>query len=95
MKRRRLLAGRSLVVIETDCRDVAQKVDGQQATYLGRFHLKDFPVPRSRCRKSRVPLSANPVFELADGTRLWGIQCWWYRAPATQRRSVGDNGGSL
>ena len=85
--RRRMIAGQTSVVIETDCRDVVQKVDGQRATYLGRFHLKDFPVPRRRWRKSRVPLCANPVFELADGARIWGIQCWWYRAPATPRGS--------
>lgn len=87
-KRNRLLKGKSQVVIVEDCRNVEQKANGQVATFLGRYRLKYYPETRMRYRGPRE-LLACPVFLLPDGTKIWGLECWWRRVESTNQ-PVGD-----
>lgn len=68
------------MTILEDCRimPVKQMVTGQKATFLGRSLLGSYPKMK-RYRGSHDVL-ATPVFRLTDGTKIWGIECWWERA---------------
>ncbi len=77
--KKRMLAGKTLVTITDDCRlkPTGPSATGQTALFLGRFMLGKYPKTR-RYRGCRGEL-ANPVFQLSDGTKIWGIECWWKR----------------
>lgn len=69
---RRIRPG-EVVVIVKDCRE-GEPATGQEATYEGRFFLdteKRYVGPREHLFR------VNPRFKLADGTHIWGIECWW------------------
>lgn len=57
--------GDEVRVIE-DCREESTAT-GQTGTYEGRF-----PIPSS---EDRYP--DNPRIRLADGSMIWGAECWW------------------
>jgi hypothetical protein len=71
-KLRRIRPG-ELAIIGKDCRE-GKDVSNQEAVYEGRFFLnteKRYTGPREHF------LGVNPRFKLADGSRIWGIECWW------------------
>ena len=50
------------ILIVKDCRD--DVATGEIAIYEGKFRYSDF-APH------------NPRFRLDDGSKIWGIECWW------------------
>lgn len=81
--KKRMLAGVTEVIIVNDrraetLRSGVYHEGGQKALYLGRFRLDKFP-KMQRYQGPRGWLS-NPVFRLADGSLIWGLECFWKRA---------------
>ena len=60
------------ILIVGDCREeLTATATGEIAIYEGHFHYSDF-APN------------NPRFRLDDGSKIWGIECWWIKESETR-----------
>jgi hypothetical protein len=76
-KHRKVRRGDHVQVIK-DCRKKVPSANGLEAVYEGNYWY-------GTSKRYRGPndhfLEVNPRFRLADGSHIFGIECWWVLLP--------------